>query len=205
MAEEDFRRGAIGQILLFVSALILSLSYLLGGALGFSDVILLSIVSFVFLMSFGVVFLMATDGLTRRFRSSSVGKVASAFGLATSMVGFIAYMAWLLYPIFLIGFISVSMDAFAMGGVSILTGAFFMKYRRYISNKGSWGLTGIIFFVVGIALFISLLRLYLPVFLSSLAVGSLLLIVAVMGIFGAISFMNARPIGHAVEEESTAV
>ncbi|MFX0069067.1 MAG: hypothetical protein ACFFA1_06055 [Promethearchaeota archaeon] len=204
MSEGEFRRGAISQILLFVSALLLSLSYLISTAIGFLEVVLLSFASYIFLLIFAAVFLSVTGNFVDKYRGSPVGKTASMFGIIVSMVGIIAYFILPIFPILLMYYIAYSMDYLAFGGIAILTGAFFLKYREYFSNKGSWGLTGTVHIVTGFALFISMAGLYLPGFLFSyLAVGFLLLLVAVMGIIGAISFLTAKPVESSREEEST--
>jgi len=204
MVEGEFRRGAISQILFFISSLLLSLSYLNPTGIGFLEVVLLSIASYIFLLVFAAVFLTASSELIDRYGGSHVGRTASMIGIVTSIVGIIAYFILPLFPVTLMYYIVYSMDYLAFGGTAILTGAFFLKYREYLSNKGSWGLTGIIYIVAGFALFISLARLYLPGFLISyLAVGFLLLLVAIMGIIGAFSFLTAKPMESFAEEEST--
>lgn len=203
MTKEGFHRGAIGQILLFISALLLSLSYLIATAIGFFEEVLLSIASYIFLLVFGVVFMTANNDLIDKFGGSLVGKTASTFGIVTSVVGIIAYFVLPIFPVLLISIIAVSMDHFAFGGIAILVGAFFLKYREYISNKGLWGLVGIIYIVAGFALFLSMARLYLPGFLSYLAAGYLLLLVAIMGTIGAISLFTAKPIGPTADEGPT--
>ncbi|MFX1486511.1 MAG: hypothetical protein ACFFBS_05400 [Promethearchaeota archaeon] len=204
MAEGGFRRGAISQILFFISALLLSLSYLIAASIGFLEDVMLSFASYVFLLIFGTVFTTANNDLIARFGGSRVGLTASIVGILTSLVGLIAYFILPIFPILLISLIALSMDHLAFGGTAILTGAFFLKYREYLQNKGSWGLTGLIYIIAGFALFISAARLFLPVFLSYLAVGYLLLLVAIVGIMGAICLLVAKPIESTGEKELTA-